>query len=511
MRIKKSFLNATSSTFIYIIRAVLLFVVRIVFVKTLGKIYLGVDSLFTNILTVLSIADLGISTAVNYCLYKPLSDKNYKRVSTIMTFYKRVYNIFGVVVLVIGLLIIPFLKFIIREPIDNLYLIYLIYLFTTVITYFISYKDALLNADQNYYKSSIIVGSTYILMYFLRIMFLYLLPNFILFALIQLVMIIIQRILVNIYITKTYKHINFNSKEKLSKDEQKEIFYNIESLFVNKVGGYLVNGTDNIIISSLTNLGVGVVAVYTNYYSITGMLDTILTKAISSITASFGDLAVNEDTSVQENVLNIIQFLSFFIFGLLSIGFMFLLSLLIKICFGIDFELGYYTVLIISLNFYFTGVIRPLDMVKEATGFYKQDRYANLIQAVINIVLSIVLGKIFGLFGVVLATLLSTILVPLWNRPYITYKYIFNKKPFKFLLKQFVYLLSICFTYVVIYFVVRNITLSNNIVLFIVKAILITALYFVIISILYGKTKEYKFFIDKVLGVLKINNQKKNN
>ena len=510
MRIKKSFLNASTSTFIYAIRAILLFVVRIVFVKTLGKIYLGVDSLFTNILTVLSIADLGISTAINYCLYKPLSDKDYKRVSTIMSFYKKVYNILGVGVLIAGLLVIPFLQFIVRENVENLYLIYLIYLFTTVITYFISYKDALLNVDQNYYKSSLIMGSTFIIMYILRILFLYLIPNFIIFALIQFIMIVIQRILVNRYITKKYNFINFKSKDELSKEEQKEIFFNVKSLFINKVGGFLVNGTDNIIISSLKNLGVGVVGVYANYYSITGMLDTVLTKAISSITSSFGDLAVNEDRKVQENVLDMIQFASFFIFGLISIGFMFLLSLLIKICFGADFELGYYTVMVISLNFYLVGVIRPLDMVKEATGFYKQDRYANLIQAAINIALSIILGKIYGLFGVVLATLLSTLLVPLWNRPYITYKYVFNKKPFKFLLKQALYFISVAFAYIIIFCIIKGISFNNNVLLFMIKGIVISILYFVIITIIYGRTKEYKFFIKKILGVLRIKKDSKN-
>ncbi len=503
MRIKKSFFNVVSNTMIYSLRAILLFVVRIVFIRTLGKIYLGVDSLFTNVLTVLSIADLGISTAINYCLYQPLSDKNYKRVSSIMTFYKKVFNILGVIVLIIGLSLIPFLKFVVRENVDNLYLIYIIYLLTTVVTYFISYKDALLTADQNYYKSSVIICITYIIMYSLRILFLYLMPNFIIFALIQLIMIIVQRILINRYITKEYSHVDFNSPDKLTKVEQKDIFNNIKSLFVNKVGGFLVNGTDNIIISSLTNLGVGVVGVYTNYYSITGMLDTILAKAILSITASFGDLAVNEDKKIQENVFNIISFISFLVYGLLSIGFMFLLSIFIKICFGKGFELDILTVLIICLNFYFTGMLKPLDMIKEATGNYKQDRYANLIQAVVNIVFSIILGKLFGLFGVVLATLISIAAVPLWNRPYIAYKYIFNKNPIGYYLKQFMYLIVNVAIYFVIGFVVNYINVDNNLLSFIVKGITICIIYFAIISLVFFRTDEYKF----VIGLFKKNSK----
>ena len=503
MRIKKSFFNAISNTAINIIRAVLMFVVRIVFIRTLGKVYLGVDSLFTNILTVLSIADLGISTAINYCLYKPISDNNYDRVSTIMTYYKKIYNMLGIMVLAIGMLIIPFLKLIVREPVDNLYMLYIIYLLSTVVTYFISYKDALLTADQNYYKSSHIIGITFILMYILRIVFLYLMPNFIIYAIIQLVMVIVQRILVNRFITNAYPDIDFNSKVELTKREQKDIFFNIRSLFINKIGNILVTGTDNIIISALPNLGVGVVAVYTNYYSVTGMLDTILAKAILSITSSYGDLAVNEDKKIQENVFNIISFISFFVFGLLSIGFMFLLSLLIKICFGSSFEVGYFTVLVICLNFYLNGVIKPLDMIKEATGNYKQDRYANIIQAVINIILSIVLGLSFGLFGVVLATLISTILVPLWNKPYIAFKYIFNKNPFKYYLKQLTYLLSIVVAYMLIFFITKGIKIENDILLFFIKGTVITVLYFIIITIIYGRTKEYKFFIDSFLNLFK--------
>lgn len=503
IREKKSFFNAISNTLITIIRAVLMFIVRIVFIRTLGKTYLGVDSLFTNILTVLSIADLGISSAINCFLYKPLSEKNYKKVNLLMAFYKKMYNKLGIFVLCFGLLIMPFLNLIVRENVDYLYISYVIYLLTTVLTYFISYKDSLLTADQNYYKSSLIVAFSYIFMYILRIIMLFLIPNFIIYALIQFVMILIQRVLVNIYITKRYTYIDFKSSNDLDINEKKTIFNNVKALFINKVGWFLVSGTDNIIISALPNLGVGVVGVYANYYSITGMIDTIISRAILSVTSSFGDLAVNEDRKVQENVLNMIQFASFFIFGLISIGFMFLLSMLINLCFGNDFELGYYTVLVICLNFYLVGVIRPLDMVKEATGVFKQDKYANIVQAAINIVLSIVLGKIYGLFGVVLATLISTILIPLWNRPYITYKYVFNKKPYRFLLKQLMYFISTVITYIIIYYIIRFISIDNRVLLFITKGIIIALLYFIIIYIIYGRTKEFKYFIGKVLGLFR--------
>lgn len=503
MRVKKSFLNAFSNSLILIIRSVLLLVVRIVFVKTLGKIYLGIDSLFTNILLVLSIAETGISSAINFSLYKPLSKKDYEKVSILMSFYKELYRKLGFIVLAIGLLMIPFLNLIVSENVDNLYLIFILYLITTVMSYFISYKDALLNADQNNYKVTFITGGTYVLMYVLRIVFLLLVPNFIIYILIQLIMLFIQRVLINRYITKSYPSVNFSIDKQLSKKEKKSIYKSVGSLFLNKIGNYLVSGTDNIIISAFPSLGVALVGVYSNYYSVTNMMDSIINRGLSGITASFGDLAVNADKKAQEDVFDIISFISFAIYGLFTVGFAFLLTPFIKLCFGASFGLGNTTILVVCLNFYVFGIVRSLDVIKEATGTYVQDRFANIIQAVINIILSVILGFKMGLFGIIFATLISYILVPLWNKPYIAYKYIFNKKPFGYYLKQLLYFIVMVLSSVLCYFVIDLITIKSVVISFIIKAIVITIIYLFVISLAFFRTKEYKYIINFIVNSLK--------
>lgn len=505
MRVKKSFFNAISNSLILIVRSILLFLVRIVFVRTLGKVYLGVDSLFTNILLVLSITDSGISTAINFSLYKPLAEHDNQKISSLMTFYKKMYRILGIIVLVLGLSFIPLLKFVITENIEYIYIYYLVYLLTTVMSYFISYKDSLLIADQNLYKSSAIVGTTYIIMYLLRIIFLIIIPNFLIFALIQLIMLFIQRILVNKYITNKYKSIDFNEKKGISKQEQKTIFKNVKSMFLNKLGYFLVNGTDNIIISSIPSLGLGAVAVYTNYYSIISMVDSIISRGLSGITSSFGDLAVNESKKVQEDVFNIISFISFCIYGLFSVGFLFLITDFIKICFGNSYELETLLTVIICINFYIIGILKTLDIIKEATGNYIQDRYANLVQAIINIILSIVLGKKIGLLGIVIATLISYIVVPLWNKPYIAFKYIFQKQPFKYLVKQLKYILSLIIIGFICCFVIRGIDINNVFLEFILKIIIITIIYILCISLIYWKTDEYKYLVNTIKKIVKKN------
>ena len=400
--------------------------------------------------------------------------------------------------MIIGILLIPFIQFFVREPVGNIYLYYSIYLVTTVMSYFISYKDALLIADQNLYQSNIIVGVTYVIMYILRIIFLIILPDFVIYCMIQLIMLLIQRILINRYITKKYSHISFDSKDELSTEEKNEITKGTFSIFLNKLGNYLVNGTDNIIISAIPKLGLGTVTIYTNYYSVLGAVDNIIYKGISGITASFGDLAVNESKKVQENVYNIIMFANFFICGLLTIGFYFLLSDFITLCFGKAFFINNKTLLIICFNFYLAQVLKSLDSIKEATGNYIKDKYANLLQALINVVLSIILGMKFGLIGVVSATLLSYIIVPLWNRPYLTYKYTFEKSPKHFYYQNFIYFISLILVFVLMYYIIPFINVGNILMNIILRGIVIVMVYTIIILVIYRNKKECEFFINKI-------------
>lgn len=508
MRVKKSFLNAVSNSAILVIRSILMFVVRIVVVKMLGQTYLGIDSLFTNVLLVLSIADSGISTAINFSLYKPLSDKDYKKVSLLMSYYKKMYRLLGFIVLGIGILFIPALPIVIKESVDNIYIYYIIYLLTTVIPYFLSYKEALLTADQNMYKSSIIMGLTYISLYVLRIVFLLIRPSFFIYSIILLIITLIQRYLVNRYITKKYPYISFNEKENISQKEQKSIFVSAKSMFLNKLGYYLVAGSDNIIISSIPTLGLSAVAIYTNYYSIVGTIDNIITRGLSGVTASFGDLAVNESKKTQENVFNIISFVAFLVYGLFTIGFAFLLTPLIKICFGSGFNISNEVLLIVCINFYLVGMAKPLDVIKEATGNYYQDRYVNLLQAFINIVLSIILGKLYGLLGIVLATLISFIVLPMWNRPYIAYKYIFGKSPKSFIKVQIKYVISLLLVYAVCWPIVSNLIISNKIVEFLIKVIIVTIIYIILIMVIYHKSEEEKYLIKLVKDKVVKQNEK---
>ena len=301
-RLRKTKLNVSSNVFIMMTRIIMLFIVRIIFIRTLGKLYLGVDSLFTSLLSVLSIADLGITSAVNYALYKPLSDKDDKKISAIMTFYKKMYKYMGLFLCAIGIILAFFLPLIVKEEVEYLYLIYFMYLFNTVSTYFISYKESLIVADQNRYQLTYINFFSYMLLYGLRIAAILLTKNFLIYVLILDVVTLLQRVAINRYVTKKYKNIDFNSKYQLSKKEKDGIISKIKAMFIQKIGLFVINGTDSIVISATNGLGVIVVGLYANYLSITTTVTSLFEQVYKGITASFGDLAVSESKKVQEDV-----------------------------------------------------------------------------------------------------------------------------------------------------------------------------------------------------------------
>ena len=279
----------------------------------------------------------------------------------------------------------------------------------------------------------------------------------------------------------------------------------IKAMYMHKIGNYLVTGTDTIIISANPSLGVALVGVYTSYISITGLIDNMLYKGLNGITASYGELSVTENTDAQENVFNIISFLSFILFGLFTTGFMFLLTPFIKLCFGTDFSLNYTILLILCINFFLVGNLKSIDVIKEATGTFISDRYAPLIQAAINLILSIILTIKLGLIGVVLGTLISTILVPLWNKPYIAYKNIFKKSPISYFKTQFIYILTLIINYIITYYILKNINISNSLVSFIIKGLIIVIVYITFISITYWRNSSFNYLKNIIVRKIKRN------
>lgn len=476
-RTKNSIFNASSNFIVYVIKTLLSFVVRTIFIKVLGELYLGVNGLLSNVLSMLSLAELGVSSAISFCLYKPLAEKDYRKISATMTFFKKVYAVIGIIVTLFGVILYFFLDDIIKEydSIPQLNIIYILYLINTVSTYYTAYKEILIIADQKAYKLTKINIIFTVLLYFSQAIVLLLFKNFIVYLVVQFFVQIMQKVATNIYVSKQYKEINFNSKEKLEKNTLAVIKKNVKAMMFHKVGDYCINGTDNIIISNMIN--VSTVGYYSNYNMIITMINSIITMIYNNLTASFGNLLVKEDKNKSLEIFKKIDFIAFIMYSFCGVMFTCLASRFVEIWVGDRYVLDTLTVMLISFSFFFTGTRVACTTVRNAAGLYNEDKWVPLGQSIINIIFSVLLAKYIGLNGVIVGTIISSIL-PNFYRIYILYKNIFKEKYSNYFKKYYLpYLVFFVIVMVIIYYICNIVSIrgiSGFILVFLIALILYT-------------------------------------
>lgn len=446
MRTKNSVKNIVMNFANNILLNVFRFVLRIIFVKVLAEVYLGVNGLLSNVLGILALSELGIGTAINFSLYKPLADNDKEKINSLMKFYKKAYRIIALIVLVLGLCLLPFLDFFIKDTsgIENLEIIYLIFLTNMVIGYLFSYKRTLITADQKTYKITPFVIFYNFLTTVLQIVVLLVFKNYFLYLLMQTLCVILENITVNRYVDKNYEYLKeVNKAAAIDKKELSVIKKNVKALMFHKIGSYAVTSTDNLIISKY--VGLTAVGIYSNYCLILNTISSIIYVFISNITASFGNLIVSEDNKKSLQVFNEMNYIYYIMYAVSFVCFINLFNPFIELAFGKNYVLSMDVVYLIVINFYLLGMTNILDMVKSSAGLYDKDKYIPFIQALLNIVISIVLAIKMGLVGVFIGTFIST-LVPLIVKPIIIYKHIFKcsvKTYFRQLFKQ-LFILGIC-------------------------------------------------------------------
>ncbi|EUJ23695.1 polysaccharide biosynthesis protein [Listeria grandensis FSL F6-0971] len=412
-----------------VIFLILSFINRTVFIYFLGKEYLGLDALFTNILMVLSFAELGIGNAIIFSLYKSMVDKNKARIKAIMALYAKAYRIIGLTVFIVGLLLMPFLNLFIKNPPnipENIYMIYFLFLLNTAISYMFSYKKAIFSADQKEYVINVSQQIFFLVQSVVQLTYLYITRDYIGFIVIQVVCTLGLNIFLAVYANKKYSFLKGKTTEKLDKAEVKTIFQNVKALAMYKFGSIIMNGTDSIIIAAF--LGLSVVGIYSNYLLIIAAVVTVLSRALNSITGSIGHLNNTDDDAKKEQVFKQLFFIVAWIYFLLSIILFNVINPFITLWIGESFVLGTGTVLAIVASFYINGMQFPGYTYRTTMGLFRQGRYVPIAMAVLNIILSIIFATHFGLVGVIVATIISRLVTTTLIDPYLVYRFGFKKK-----------------------------------------------------------------------------------
>lgn len=477
------------------------FITRMVFVRTLGVEYLGINGLFANIITILSVAELGLGSSIIYSMYKPLSENNMTKISALMNFYKKIYNIIAIVIFVIGVAIIPFLKYLINydNEINNINLYYLLFLINTVVSYLLASRSVILNADQKLYITKIYTLLVSILQCILQIIILIYTKNFILYLIIQILCTFLTNVCGLITTKKLYPYLN--EKDKLSKKDKKSIFKNMKSMFIYKIGGVVLNNTDNILISVIA--GTKWVGYYSNYYMVISAIETFTNIVFSSLTASIGNLVAKTDKKKQYEIFNVINCIYNIVFGIGTVVLFIVINDFIRIAFGENYILGLDIVSAIVILFYIKGILTPIWMYRETTGLFESTKYIIIVTAILNIVLSILLGNSLGMFGILLATSIARIFTNIWYEPYILHKLHFKNSVRSYFEKN---LKNIIFTIIIgilCYYFTINIKVYN-ILYFVIKTIIVTIITIILYYVLYRNTEEIKYLksnvLDKILS-----------
>lgn len=433
-RMQKASRNIVFNFLNQLLTLILSFVSRSVFIWGLGAEYLGLNGLFSDVLGLLSMADLGFNVAMVYSFYKPLAENDYRTMAGLTTFYRKVYHIIAATVAVIGLALTPALPYLINLdiaiPYINVY--YLVSLSNVVFSYLCVYKTSILSADQKNYKITKISMWTNIVKTVLQIVVILFWKNYILYLAVGSITVIINNVIASKLATNEYPFIK--EKTELDKGKKKDILKNIGSVFLYKVSSVLVNTTDNILISVI--VGTLAVGYYSNYLMLQSKISMFYTLLFTSVTASIGNLIVNEKAEKRYSIFKCEQSVSYIICGIVIPCYIVMVSDLVNIWLGNDFVLSRGVVYAIGLNMYFSCVLQPLWSYREATGLYRKTKWIMVICAVTNLVLSVILGKMIGLAGIIMASALSRILTYVWYEPRLLFQEYFDEKPSQYYLQM---------------------------------------------------------------------------
>lgn len=405
-------------------------IARVFFLHFLNHTYLGLNGLFTNVLTMLSLVELGVGPAMAYSLYKPLADGDIERIKSHMAFYKKAYITIGLAIAVLGLVFLPFYTVFMDEvpDIPHMNAIYLLFVGNTVISYFYSYKRALIVCDQKKYIETSVHYGAYFILNVVQIIFLALTSNYIIFLVLQMLSTWLENLILARKADKLYPYLRDKNVKPLSKTDSQVIFRNVAAMSMHKIGAVVVNSTDNILISKL--IGIATAGLYNNYYTIIHPLQTITNQIFESIVASVGNLKATVkggDLSHMKETFNDVFFFAFWIFTFCGICLLNLLHPFIEFLWlrNRGWLLDNLTLYVLVINFYLYGMRRPVLTFRDATGAFWNDRFKPIFESIINLVASIILAEHFGLAGIFLGTLVSTVTTSLWVEPYVLYHNVF--------------------------------------------------------------------------------------
>lgn len=506
MRVENSIKNAKAGIIFQITTMLLSFVNRIVLIRFLGSEYLGLTGLFSSILGMLALAELGMGSAIVYNLYKPIHDHDEEKIAALIHFYKKVYSILALVVFVIGMAFMPFLQLFIGDiqelafSLSYVRFIYFLTLIEASCSYLLVYRTTLLTVSQREHVITRINTVCNIALSIVRILVLYFTKSYVLYVAAGIVFRISANFISSQYAIKYFPFLKDKKTKKIrmNRKDEKTVLSNAMNLSIHSFSSYVVNGTDSLIISSF--VGIAELGRYSNYNLVFSTIRSFVSSIVNSIQAPLGDLVASGDKVRVKEVIDLMTHALYMVASFCAVSLAALVTPFIKILFGEDYTMGMDIVIVCSIHIYLWTITRPIWKLSMVTGLFEDDRINAVIEAVSNAVISIIAVQYWGIAGTVFGTICSYI-IALLSKTRLQYKLYFQESAIGYLVKITRYsVLFTCEMFSLLYladFLGRSI--ENPYLHFIICCFACLLLPNAINLLIYWKTKENDYFVRLIM------------
>lgn len=484
-----------------LIVAVFGFFVQKAFISTLGIEVSGLNGVFTNIISVLTMADFGVSTAIVFNLYKPLVKDDKRKIAALMQYYHKCCLIIGILILAGGLLLLPFLSFIIKDetPSINIYFAFSLFVCNALFSYVLNYKRVLLQADQKSSNINLVVSAVSLVSYSAKLVVLYKFNNYYLFIICNIVAKIIEDLIIWNIVDRKYPYIH--KKRQLDKNTKADIAKKIKASIPHNISSYVVYSTDSLLLTYF--FGSFQTGLYVNYSMIISAISIITNSLFNAVSAGMGNILAKEGRNYLFVNTKRLSLFNYWVYATISIALFFCAPYFIRLWLGEDLFLSELAVAAIAINFFLNGIRVPINSALSAAGILHENRFVPVAEAIINFTTSIVLAKLIGVPGIFIGTIISTLYQHLYNYPKYAYELVF-KQPRHLYLISFGKRLVGFFTCAIVTFFTINLLpeASSSIIGFVRNGVISCLVPSLLILLATVRSTEFKYFYDLVRSKL---------
>jgi len=418
-RTKKSILNAEVNLFFYFLTLFLSFFSRKIFLNNLGAEFIGLYGTLSNILGYLNLAELGIAGCISFFLFKPLHNNNHAEIQEVLSVMGYLYQIIGFIILMGGIIISLFFPLIFNSIEYGLGIVYFAFyslLFSSLVGYFINYRQILLSADQKNYLVAIYFQSSGIIKTLVQIYLAYTYRNLYVWVAIEFLFSIIGCVILNWKINKIYPWLKTNkSSGKQLLKKYPNILKNTKQIFIHKIKDFILHKSDEIFVFMFISLKM--VAYYGNYTMIVTRAGQLFTAILNSVDAGVGNLIAEGDKNKALEVFWELMAIRHFAAGFLCFALYHFISPFICVWLGNEYVLDYKIILFLTIYTYIGNSRAVVDLYNHAHGLYA-DTWSAWVELIINISITIIAGYYWGIIGLLLGKIISTSLVVVIWKPY---------------------------------------------------------------------------------------------